>query len=166
MFVCYNFSPLFFENITIFRKDSVGSPSTVNSRVVHGNSMLAKLETKGNLRAQNYPNLWHRFYLLNFAPTLDSFKKFSMDTKFRDCIVHWSIAVLKIFKGNLLTSFDLIAVFVKVFFFCLKVYHMQKELSVLFYPDSYISCFSKSRKSTCFLRFGECIRDICWKNEW
>ena len=37
-------------------------------------------------------------------------KNFSMDT---DCIVHWSIASLKVFKENLSTNFGLIAVFVK-----------------------------------------------------
>ena len=37
-----------------------------------------------------------------------------MDTKFGDFIVHWSIAALKIFKGNLLKNFVLIAVLVKV----------------------------------------------------
>ena len=37
-----------------------------------------------------------------------------MDTKFKDLIVHRSIAALEFFKENLSTNFGLIAVFVKV----------------------------------------------------
>ena len=42
------------------------------------------------------------------------FSWFSMDTTFKDLIVHWSIAALKFFKENLSTNFGLIAVFVRV----------------------------------------------------
>ena len=56
-------------------------------------------------------------------------EKFSIDTKFRDLIVHGSITVLKKFKKNLLTNFVLIAVFMKV------VLELQKELSIAFYPN-------------------------------
>ena len=43
-------------------------------------------------------------------------KKCSMDTKFWDCIVQWSIAALRFLKENPLKNFGLIAIFVKVAF--------------------------------------------------
>ena len=49
-----------------------------------------------------------------FCVCVSQVKTFSVDTKFGDFIVHWSIAALKVFKENLSTNFSLIAVFVKV----------------------------------------------------
>ena len=49
-----------------------------------------------------------------FCADVRQLQKFSMDTKFKDLIVHRSIAALKFFKENLSTNFGLIAVFVKV----------------------------------------------------
>ena len=49
-----------------------------------------------------------------FCANVRQLKKFSMDTKFKDFIVHWSIAALNFFKENISTNFGFIAVFVKV----------------------------------------------------
>ena len=49
-----------------------------------------------------------------FCAHVRQLKKFSMDTKFGNFIVHWSTATLKFLTENLTTNFGLIAVFVKV----------------------------------------------------
>ena len=74
----------------------------------------AKLEAIGNPRAKLSQIYDIASIFTQFCAYVRQLKKFSMDTKFRDFIVPWSIAALKFFKENISTNFGLIAVFVKV----------------------------------------------------
>ena len=94
-------------------------------------------------------------YLLNLAPTLDNLKSFqwTRNSWIFNTLINCSS---EIFKENLATNFDLIAVFVKVVY----------EITALRFTDShFFFFFSKSRKSTCVQPVVECIKVICKKNE-
>ena len=58
-----------------------------------------------------------------------------MYMKFRDYVVHWSIAALKNLKKKLSTNFKKIAVFVK------EALEIVTKLNIEFHPDEYIFMF-------------------------
>ena len=128
------FSP--FLTLTYFGKISEGSQAEWILACCMGIWCYAQLKTIGNPRAKNYPNLWHGF---NFVPTLDNLKSF----QYRHEIWEFystlrSLAALKNFEEDLSTYFGSITVFMK------EASKITVIFSAVFYPDSHVSCFSKS----------------------
>ena len=94
---------------------------------------------------------WHVMEILDSLVTKQSctslrahFKQLFND-EIRDCTVHWSIAALKVFKGNLFTNFD-----------CLSVFTNYKKRAINSGTVYLCFFFSKSRDPTYLQRFGEC----------
>ena len=76
----------------------------------------AKLEIIGNHKTNIFNNSDIASIFIQICAFVRQLKKFSMDMKLGDFIIHWWIAALRIFKESLSTNFGLIAVFVKVAF--------------------------------------------------
>ena len=95
---------------------------------------------------------WHVMEILDSLVTKQSctslrahFKQLFNDET-RDCTVHWSIAALKVFNGNLFANFDCLAVFT----------HYQKGATNSGTVYLCFFFFWKSCDSIYLQRFGEC----------